>query len=1136
MSQPQPAIEPGHSATVSASAGTGKTWLLVTRLVRLLLAGARPDGILAVTFTRKAAAEMQTRLNARLRELADCPPQRLDRLLEEMGAARDQDTRRNARTLYETLLCSPGTVKATTFHAFCQDILHRFPLEAGIAPGFELLESDQALQEQAWDALCDEASREPDGDGAQALQALFSHCDGLANTAEALNSFLGARSDWWAYTEHQADPLAFALARLREQMQVSPDEDPKQDFFDTPTLQQLQAFTALLQKHPTASNLKLLDSLSIARDPAQPAAVRFAATCEVFLTKSGSRRARTPSKIQARKMGEDGQQHFLDIHSSLCQRIEKTREKLNAQQTLQRVSSWYRAGVRLLEHFQRLKEEQRVLDFSDLEWRAYQLLNHGDNVHWIQYKLDQRLDHLLIDEFQDTNPTQWRLLLPLLQELASGEDERGRSVFLVGDNKQSIYRFRRADPALFDTARDWLGKRLNAVSQPLDVSWRSADAIMQFVNKVFGEGPLGRHLSHFTEHGTHHPRLWGQVEFLPLAHSEVADDAPPDPDAPLRNPLQEPRRAQPEQRHLNEGRLIARRITELMDAKTLVGMADDARPLRYSDIIVLLRNRTHAAQYERALREAGIPYLGANRGTLLDSQEARDLLDLLDLLVTPFNNLALAGLLRSPLFACGHDDLVSLAGIGEGSWMQRLATLAMQYDAAASPPHPLLRAYRLLNRWRERVGRMPVHDLLDRIFDEGDVVNRYRTAYPEHLRHRVEANLTRFIELALEIDSGRYPSIGRFVTRLRELREKSQDAPDEGIPTQSGARVRIMTIHASKGLEASVVFVADTTSTSAGNRAYRALVDWPTDAPRPNCFLLTGKKQQYDTFTGAVLERHAEAEAREDANLLYVALTRARQLLYVSGCHPTRGESLGWYGLMQQAYRCETDTEQDTASLDLVAASGEQPDRRATTEPDVASPAPPPAGLDRPLPGLGGETRNGIIAPSRLVAAAAGARHTDPDGRTRGIAIHRMLQLLCEQARGIPQRVAVELGFAMDDARLPGWFQIACRVFGDSSLSHLFDPANYLSAYNEVALNHRTDDGQTVYGIIDRLVVAEDVIWLVDYKTHRTNDAPELAELAEHYRAQMESYRAGVTRLWPGRTVRAGLLFTEGPTWVALED
>lgn len=1159
------ASNPKHSATVSASAGTGKTWLLVTRLIRLLLAGARADGILAVTFTRKAATEMQTRLNARLLEMAQCEPAQLITLLQQIDAPTDTATLQRATTLYEDLLRSPFSVRTTTFHAFCQDILRRFPLEAGIPPGFELLESTAELQQAAWDALCAVASREPDGDVAHAIETLFDACNGLPSTQAALNSFLNHRSDWWAFTESQDTPLFFAIEQLASQLKVSADDNPEQAFFNAKLESALSEFVALLQKHPGKKNTAYLEALALARDNSINSRERFNHCCQAFLTAAGSPLARKESKAQGKSMGESGQLRFLELHGIVCSAIEQTQATRNAMANLARTSAWYQAGAALLDHFQHLKSEQRVLDFADLEWQAYRLLNHSDNVHWIQYKLDQRIDHLLVDEFQDTNPTQWRLILPLLEELAASEDERGRSVFLVGDNKQSIYRFRRADPALFDAAQSWLHDQLNAVSQPLDTSWRSADAIMQFVNTVFGEGPLHQRLTHFSEHATHHPQLWGQVEFLPLVETAAEEDeqdvAEENSPPAMRNPLQTPRELPVDQRHLHEGKLIAERIQQLISANTLTGHADSAQPLRYSDIIILMRNRTHAADYEQALREAGIPYLGADRGTLLDSQETRDLVNLLELLITPFNNLALASLLRSPLFDCSDDDLMSLATIKEGNWMERLNTLAQTLPET----HALNRAQQLLASWRERMGKTPVHDLLDRIFCEGDVMQRYHAAYPEHLRHRVEANLTRFIELALEIDSGRYPTIGHFVARLRSLREKQQDAPDEGTPMQAGARVRLMTIHASKGLEASVVFLADATNAVSRNRAYEAMVDWPTDSPRPNCFLLTGKKEQRDPFTTAIQEQHAQAEAREDANLLYVAVTRAKQWLFISGCRPSRGDELGWYGLMQASFEIKSEIKSETQNeipkeaealppqkpvVDIVLTSGQQAQHLRTPESktpeSVTEISIPQLNLDLDL---NPNTEKTLIAPSRIsdFHTLPTATSTDPDGRSRGIAIHRMLQLLCEtnvredgayqQAQDIPQRVINELGLAADKDQQLQWFNNATKVFKAPAFTHLFDPEQFINAYNEVPLHYNTND-KSVHGIIDRLVVTKDCVWLVDYKTHRVsaNNSTEIEALTEHYRPQLEYYRSGVASLWPQHTIKAGLLFTDALVWASLAE
>lgn len=1126
MSSSLIASDPTLNATVNASAGTGKTWLLVTRLIRLLLAGARADGILAVTFTRKAATEMQTRLNVRLLELAQADPVELKTLLEQIDAPSDAATLKRATTLYEDLLRSPFTVKTTTFHAFCQDILRRFPLEAGIPPGFELLESSAELKRAAWDAVCADASRHPQSCTAQAIETLFESCGGLANTQTVLNNFLEHRSDWWAFTEAQTDPLCFAADTLGVQLNVASTEQPEADFFNAATLTLLAEFVALLQKHAGKKNAAALDALAIARDENENSDLRFKLCCKAFLTAAGAPLARKESKAQAKSMGDAGQQRFLELHFQLCEKIETTKNIRNAIEALQRSIAWYQAGDALLTHYQQLKAEQRLLDFADLEWQAYRLLNNGDNVQWIQYKLDQRIDHLLIDEFQDTNPTQWRLILPLLEELAASENRNSRSVFLVGDNKQSIYRFRRADPELFVTAQEWLDTRLNAVSQPLDTSWRSAEAIMTLVNRVFGEGPLNQQLQQFSTHATHHPKLWGQVEFLPLI-ADTNDEAEKTNGATegLRNPLQTPRLLEKDQRHLEEGRLVAAKIRQFIDANTIVGPDDAAHTLSYGDIIILLRHRTHAGDYEQALREADIPYIGANRGTLLQSLEVQDLVSLLSLLVTPFNNLGLASVLRSPLFDCSHDDLIKLASHTDGNWMNRL----MVIGGSANNDSPLHRAYTLLSRWQQQVGTLPVHDLLDRIYCEGDVLNRYHAAYPAHLQHRVAANLTRFIELALEIDSGRYPSIGRFVARLQTLQQQEQDAPDEGSPLQAGARVRLMTIHAAKGLEAPMIFLVDSTNARSSSAAHQAVVDWPAQAPHPVSFLLAGTKEQQDSFTQNILDRHAQAEAREDANLLYVAITRPKQFLFVSGCQPKRGSELGWYGLLRAPF---VGVDDESSNAELIFTSGQPSTTTKTTLPneDVSN-----VSLDK-IAQLVPKKVSNSIAPSRMLNDSALSpinNASDPDGCTRGIVIHRMLQLLNEQATDIPQRVAAELNLSTEDNDLRQWFDSANRVFQAPAFAHLFDPKQFVTAHNEVPL-HYNSGGQNVYGIIDRLVISKDCVWLVDYKTHRTSNPVELNALAEHYQTQLDYYHAGIQRLWPNLPVKAGLLFTDTITWKPL--
>jgi ATP-dependent helicase/nuclease subunit A len=1115
MTAPDPlhAADPACNASVHASAGTGKTWLLVTRIVRLLLAETPPEGILAVTFTRKAAAEMQQRVTERLRELAGAAPAEMDAMLRQYGITPDEAMRARAARLHEALLFNPYSLRATTFHAFCQELLQRFPLEAGVAPGFAISEATGILEQSAWDALVAQTAANPDSPVALALDRLVAGCDGLGSTRSALYSFLTHRSDWWAFTQGQREPLRFATRRLIELLQVDVDSDPLQGFPDAALREDLQNFAVLLGRNTTKTNTAHADQLawSLAA-PLEPAAFLDAIT-PVFFKTDGEPRERNTSAAQQKRLGTDGEAEFLALHARCVDALLELRDSQARCNTLQNTLAWYRAGMELLTHYQRIKQEQRVLDFADLEWLACELLNRSEHASWVQYKLDSRIDHLLVDEFQDTNPTQWRLLLPLLQELAAGQDDRSRSVFLVGDRKQSIYSFRRANPALLEEASAWLEQHLQARRYPLDASRRSAAAIMDCVNAVFGVAPLQERLAGFNPHSTHLSEMYGHVELLPLTGTATTE--PAGEQAGLRNPLQAPRPDPVDRRHYTEGAAIAERMQELVAGNTLVSVADGTRPLRYGDIMVLLRQRTHATAYEQALRDAGIPYLSASKGMLLDNLEVRDLEALLRLLVSPYDNLALAQVLRSPVFGLESEQLLPLAGQPDGTWYEHLERQAGRGEK------PYDTVYGMLARWRELAGQVPVHDLLDRIFHEAELLPRYAAAFPEALRPRVQASLVRFIELALEVDNGRYPSLPRFLDQLELLRQSQQDQPDESPPAGAdGDRVRIMTIHAAKGLEAPVVFLADMATAARDRNAHTALVDWPGDRERPQQFLLTPRRTDLDAASRGLLENQERERLREDANLLYVAITRARQYLYISASAPARGSDTGWYGLLSDALQgweknaagnpCRTTGTPPLAAT-LTATAANQPE----VDPRLSQPI-----KIRP------ELRQ--IAPSHADPATT-VGSEDTDGRERGIAIHRMLDFISglpgAPSLTMPPQLANGLSREADDPELLDWWQEALRTCRHPDLAMLFDPQHYLRARNEVPLQYLRQ-GQLVYGIIDRLVICEDVILVVDYKTHRRAAPDTLQELASGYREQMQLYSAGVAQLWPGLVVKPYLLFT----------
>ena len=1124
-----PGIHPDRHVVVRASAGTGKTWLLVSRIVRLLYEGVAPGAILAITFTRKAAAEIDQRVGERLFALADLGDTPLDAALAQLGIAPGAEARRRVRGLYEGLLTAEHPLRASTFHAFCAELLRRFPVEAEVPAGFELVETTGALAADAWLALEREAAGRPDGELAAALDTLL-RAGGVHGLHDALDSFLAHRSDWWARTENLRDPVAELGRALAEALGIDAGADDPVDWVEVPALApRLERYTALLTRHPTATHLERIERLRAAQELASRNPRAGAeALCAALLSDGGKGAPYVlkANKTLATRLGAADAQALVALHAEITDRLVAARERFRRRNTWALSAAWYRAGRRLLEHFQRIKHERGILDFADLEWQAYRLLNRSRHAEWVQYKLDQRIEHLLVDEFQDTNPTQWRLLLPLLAEIAAGDAGRGRSVFLVGDEKQSIYRFRRADPALFAHAETWLASALDVERFGHHVSRRSSPAIARFVNRVFGE-PAAL-IAGFPAHDTHRHELWGRAELLPL----VA--APPEAGAPaaagLRDPLETPRAVDEDRRYAEEGARIAEHILALRGTPILDEQG--VRPLAYGDVFVLLRDRTHAAHYEAALRHAGIPYQGAGRGTLLDCLEVRDLVQLLTALVAPADDLALAGALRAPLFAADSADLVALARDAQGGpWSQRL-----EHIAAARPADDgLARGARLIGAWRGAVDRVPVHDLLDRIYDEGDVIPRYLSAAPAHLRARIAANLGRFLELALELDSGRYPSLSRFLAHLETLAGQRNEAPSEP-PSLSRDRVQLLTVHGVKGLEAPVVFLADAARPRHGDTGMRALVSWPVEAAAPRHFHLVSAGDDVDEYSRALLAEHEAAAARENMNLLYVALTRSKQYLFVSGCEPARGSDRGWYGIIEArlrdaAGRAEFEVRHADDATRAVnhyggTAFGTPPPYSAP--PAAASdPGPPDPALTRPLPDT---ATGGFLRPSAggVAADAAPTTPVDARGAARGLVLHRMLERLTTGGApraSLRRTLRAELGADIPAGDFDACFDEARALIDDPRFRDWFDPKRYRNAHNELPILFRAGERE-VYGVIDRLVVSDAGIAVLDYKTHAGIGAAGARQIAAQYREQLQLYMAGAAELWPAQQVRGWLIFT----------
>lgn len=1119
------ALDPARSVSVVASAGSGKTWQLVSRVVRLLLAGSDPGGILALTFTRKAAAEMRERVESRLRELAFASDEALNRELAGLDLQPDEAQRALARSQYERLLQAPFGLRALTLHAFCQDLLTRFAIEAGIPPGYTLVEDERELLAAAWTSLLDTLRREPDSAEALAFRQLIDDGASEHQLRSWLDGFIQQRSDWRALVQDWPDEeqIASYSTMLADELGVDPDDTTppeavlmRPEFFEQLTLAHdlLVAFGGLghLKADVPAAALAATDALA-----------RLAAA-EKFLTDGERRKLKIKAKVSQAEFAR-----FMAVYDAICTTLETISSARIARRNWQRGVAAATLGIRLLAARDEALRARNALGFDDLEWQAWKLLR-GPDRDWVQYKLDRRIDHLLLDEFQDTSPTQWSLLLTILDNMAD-DQERPRSAFVVGDPKQSIYGFRRANPELLQRAGEHLRDRLAGTTMPLNKSRRSAPAVIAFVNALFtGEDATA---IGFEPHATWREQDWGAVEVLPRVVPEAEALAAAAADkldrkqlvvTALRDPLTEALADEEQSLAAREGAQVAARIRALIAARLPVAVdGQPPRALVYADVMILARERTHLRAIEQALSDARIPFVGSARGGLLDTLLARDLMALLRLLDSPQRDLDLAQVLRSPMFAASDEDLVQLALARDDGrdWWSRLQALAARKAGSAT----LIRAAGAIGEWLAAASRLPAHDLLDRIDNELDLASRYEAAMPADRRIRV--NLGALMQQVLNIDQGRYPTLGHLNQALAKLAAAGKDAPDEAPPATADA-VRVMTVHASKGLEAPAVFVVNTAPTPSSRDA-GWLVDWPSDADRPGAFVLIGAKPERDARSDELIEARRKKQDREVLNLLYVASTRARQYLFISAFAQKQEDRLRrWH---QHAVDAMNRLVADQGNQPLDAAPegtlgirlGAFPVLPANVAVDAeAVPAESPQLRVRlpPLP-------RSAASPSGHGAAR------DPDAVLRGRAIHWLIEQLARglalQAEGLVARLETQFGETVDPSLSGGWLAEAQAVFTAPSLAMLFEARSLRRAWNEVPVQWQTRDGSQCSGVIDRLTDDGERLWIIDYKTAPRPDAEHL--VAQH-RAQLEAYAEAIGKVFPGRAIRAGLVLTATARWL----
>ncbi len=1109
------ALDPKHSVVVEACAGSGKTWLLVSRIVRLLLDGVAPSEILAITFTRKAAQEMQARLHEWLHLLATRDDATVRAFLKqrELHEA-DAALLARARGLYRDFLLAQPCITINTFHGWFMQIIQRAPLNAGAPVGMQLLEHTAASREEAWQEFADSLCAAPEGELAQQMQWLFAEY-GLHSTRELLEAFVNKRGEWWAYTGGLKDPFGEVLEQLRSELDVDMDADPIADACKDASLQAaVQAFARALATGTETQGNKA-NEIQMAWEAAD-AQQRFAALSRAMYTQADEPRSFKPTKKQ-------NAETFLLARDVLFDKLQAVRDALTEREALRLNRAGLRCGAALLQHYQELKLRSQQMDFSDVEWQVCRLLTQSDNAEYMQYKLDSRYRHVLLDEFQDTNPVQWQILQAWFAAAAAVESRP--AVFVVGDPKQSIYRFRRADARLFGVVRGFLQKEFGAHYLTQNVTRRNSPAVLDAVNGVFRSLPDG--FVDFAEHEAHHADLPGHVEVLPLAIMEKLEQIEvADASLYLRNPLTEPRAEKPDGARELEAEQFAAHIADIVANWSVQEENGMPRRAEYRDIMVLVRKRLHLRVYEHALRARHIPFLTSRRGGLLDTLEAEDIQALLTFLITPFADLALAQALRSPLFACSDEDLMQLAEIpltppftkgdddsahiphfGKGglggicSWWSRLQRIAA--NSSASPQ--LQRAHTLLQSWLQLADKLPVHDLLDRIYFEGDLLRRYAAALPVELHATVRANLQAFMEIALNVDAGRYPSLPRFLAELRELRAAEDESPDEGRVGEVGDALRIYTVHEAKGLEAPIVWLLDANDTQRRADSYGVLLDWPPNAPRPAHFSLHPDKRGRGAKRAAYFAADEEYARREEMNLLYVAMTRAKQALLVSGNGEM--EETSWYGRIAQA------VQQGDNPL-LAAADSVAPVQQKTpVEIDAALLHPIPTGK-RAAP-ITAEQRRGIWLHA-LLQYLPPSLTPSPAGITSDLA-----SVVCSPSRmasgSIRGKQELQQHCGIPVGEMESLWQQAQHLLALPALQRFFDPQHYRNACNEMPYVNARGELKR----IDRLVEFDDEVWVLDYKTGSTSDVAP-------YRAQMAEYSSAMQSVYSDKKVRCAILFADG--------
>jgi ATP-dependent helicase/nuclease subunit A len=1128
------ASDPSASAWVSANAGTGKTEVLVRRSLRLLLAGSRPESILCLTYTKTAAAEMQNRL---LKELAGWATIPTDTLREElaalMGREPEEADLHTARRLFARALEARGGLKIHTIHGFCERLLQRFPLESQITPHFAVLDERSAaeMRRRAFDATIARAAGKRESTLGKALAKI------IAVTSEeyfrkVVDAVLVKRAElarMMAYHDGRADWAEAESLALKRLFGIAEEEDEAlvAELAEVLSDAEIDAALDAFETHGAKETDKNTEAALRAARSTQGES-RVAALRPAFLTGENKARAQVCSKA------------FKDAAPAIAQAVDAAKTlfaALDLKLAQVRVAEASGALLALADavqgDYERRKRAEAALDYDDLIVKTSNLLSRADAASWVLFKIDGGIDHILVDEAQDTNPAQWAIIERLAEEFfaGAGANQKLRTLFAVGDEKQSIYSFQGADPARFGAVGRAFKRRAEAAGLawhdvPLNLSFRSTVPVLDAVDAVFAMPIAAQGLTSVAtaviEHHAFRQEEAGLVELWQL--EAEAKPTPTEAFEPWNDGASGARSVD----------ALCRRIASVIKGWLMEGeeLPSQGRKVRAGDILILVRRRDpFTTPMIRELKRLSVPVAGADRMRLMDQLAVQDLVALADVLLMPEDDLALAVVLKSPLFGLDDDALFALARDRKGSLWSELKT--------RSGDPRFAEAAERLSAWLSRADFLPPYEFFSELLGADGQLMRKRTL--TRLGPEAAEAIDELLDLALAYDREAAPSLQGFINQLRagdiEIKRDMEQDRDE---------VRIMTVHGAKGLQAPIVFLPDTCMLPRAQGVQIYPLSRPGAPPDSVGHLVwpAGGRSDLEAIAGAK-SAMKQAEREEYHRLLYVAMTRACDRLYVCGWQGQRdAETACWYDLVKEGLggRLIEVVSPEGTPVRRMESRQEKPAPRPDPETERRPPVPLPAWALTPAKP---ERSRPKLAPSRLALGLEGgeqraegeqpplgARALSQSGRyARGRLVHALLQYLPEvspEAREAAARAFVAARGADLPAAMHGEVVAeTLAILNEPSFTALFGPSS-LAEVPIVAQIGEGEEARELTGQIDRLAVLEDTLLVLDYKTNRPPPRTP-TEVAPAYIAQLAAYRIALQRLFPGRTLRAALLWTDGP-------